>query len=130
MATHTGSEGIVKISANTVAETKSWTLEETAATIPDSAMGDTHETFKTGLRGWSGSIDCFYDPSDADGQEALAIGDVVVVNLYPTGDGSGDQEFSGNAIVTGISRQAAHDGMIDAAFSYQGSGVLTKGAVA
>ena len=49
MATHAGSEGTVKSGSNTVAEIRSFSLEESADTIEDTTMGDTSRTYLTGL---------------------------------------------------------------------------------
>ena len=44
MATHTGSEGTVKVGANAIAEIRSYSLEDTADTVEDTSMGDTYRT--------------------------------------------------------------------------------------
>lgn len=129
MANHQGSEGIVKVGANTVAEVRSWQLSESADTIEDTAMGDTSKTFRSGLTEWEGSMECYWDETDTNGQEALTSGASVTLNLYPEGDTSGDTFFTGSAIVTGISRQASHDGMVEASFNYKGTGDLTQNTV-
>ena len=49
MATHTGSEGLIKIGANTLGELRSYSLETTGDTIEDTTMGDSARTYKTGL---------------------------------------------------------------------------------
>lgn len=126
MANHTGSEGTVKIGTNTVAEIRSWSIEESADTIEDTAMGDTARTFRTGLTAWSGSLDCWWDETDTTGQGALTVGAQVTLNVYPEGATVGDTYYTGTAIVTGISRQAAFDGMVEASFSFQGTGALTE----
>ena len=55
MATHTGSEGLIKIGANTLGELRSYSLETTGDTIEDTSMGDSARTYKTGLTAWSGT---------------------------------------------------------------------------
>ena len=57
MATHTGSEGTVKIGANAIAEIRSYSIEETGDTIEDTTMGDSARTYKAGLKDFSGSIE-------------------------------------------------------------------------
>jgi hypothetical protein len=49
MATHTGSEGVIKIGSTVLGELRSYTLESTSDTIEDTSLGDTSRTFKTGL---------------------------------------------------------------------------------
>lgn len=126
MATHTGSEGTVKVGANTVLEIRSWTIETTADTAEDTTMGDSWRTFKTTLKGWSGSVDCFWDETDTTGQGALVEGAEVTMNVYPEGATTGDVYYTGTAIVTGVSRTASFDGLVEASFSFQGTGALTQ----
>ena len=128
MSNHTGSEGTVKIGTDTLAEIKSFSIEESADTIEDTTLGDTARTFKSGLTGWSGSVECFWDETDT-AQIALTIGASVTLDVYPEGATSGDTHYSGTALVTGITRQASLDGMVEASFSFQGTGALTSATV-
>ena len=130
MANHTGSEGSVEISANVIAEVRSWSIAEAGDTIEDSTMGDSWRTFKAGLKGWSGSIECWWDETDTTGQGALTTGAEVTLNLYPEGNTSTNTFYSGLAIVTSIDRSASLDGMVEASFSFTGNGVLTEDVVA
>ena len=129
MANHKGSEGLVKIGANTVAEVKSWNLNESASTIDTTEIGDSARTKTIGTTEWSGSVDCFWDETDTNGQIAMAVGGSVTLNLYPEGATSADIFYTGTALMTGVSRSAAVDGMVEASFSFEGDGALTEGAV-
>jgi hypothetical protein len=129
MATHTGSEGVVKISANTIAEVRSWTLTETADTIEDSTMGDAYRTYKVGMKTFTGSIVCYWDETDTTGQMALTAGASVTLNLYPEGATTGDTYYTGTVLVTSIEATASFDGMVEATFNFQGTGALTKSTV-
>ena len=130
MATHKGSEGVVKVGANTVAEVRSWTIAESADTLEDTSMGDTARTFKSSLTTFTGSMDVFWDETDDTGQGALTIGAEVTFNVYPEGDTSGDTYYTGTAIVTEVSRTAAFDGLVEASISLQGTGALSESTVA
>ena len=44
MANHKGSEGVVKIGSDTIAEVKDWSFDETADTTEDTVMGDAART--------------------------------------------------------------------------------------
>ena len=77
MATHAGSEGTVKSGANAVAEIRSFTLEESADTIEDTTMGDSSRTYLASLKTFSGSVDCFWDETDTDGQVSFAVGALI-----------------------------------------------------
>ena len=129
MATHKGSEGTVKVGSNAVAEIKSYSLEESSDTLEDTAMGDSARTYKPSLTSFSGSLDVFWDETDTSGQGALSIGSEVTLNVYPEGDASGDTYYTGSAIVTGVSRSASFDGLVEASISVQGNGALTSTTV-
>jgi hypothetical protein len=128
MATHKGSEGVVKVGANTIAELKSYSIEETANTIDTTTLGDSSETHVTGLKKWSGSADCFWDETDTNGQLALTIGSSVTMNFYPEGATTGDRYATGTATVVGASVNAESDGIVETSFSFTGTGDLTWGA--
>jgi predicted secreted protein len=125
MANHTGSEGTVKVGSNAVAEIRSFSVDMTADTIEDSTMGDSWRTYKSVLKTWSGSIDCYWDETDATGQGALVAGTEVTLNLYPEGSTTGDKYYTGTAIVTGMTVTQSFDGMVETTFSFQGNGALT-----
>ena len=130
MATHKGSEGIVKVgSSNVVAEIRSYSIEESADTLEDTSMGDSARTYKPSLTSFSGSLDVFWDETDSSGQGALSIGSEVTLNVYPEGDTAGDTYYTGSAIVTGVSRTGAFDGLVEASISVQGNGALTESTV-
>lgn len=130
MATHTGSEGTVKVGSNAIAEIRSFSIEETADTLEDTTMGDTARTYKSSLTSFSGSIDVFWDETDTTGQGALTIGAEVTLNLYPEGDTSGDTYLTGTAIVTSRSVSSSFDGLVEMSISVQGTGALSTTTVA
>lgn len=130
MAKIKGRDGTVKVGASTIAEIKDWSLEETASTDDGTTINDTHAQRDAGLISWSGSVNCFYDPSDTTGQDYLTAGSTVTLNLYPGGDTSGQEERTGTAIVTSVSTSGQNEGYVEASFSFEGSGVLARGTVA
>ena len=129
MASHIGRDGIVKVGANTVAEVKSFSIEESADTVETTKMTDVARSHAITLTSFSGSLDCFWDETDTTGQGALTIGASVTLALYPEGDTTGDTFYSGTALVTGVSRSASFDGMVEASISVQGTGALTAATV-
>ena len=129
MATHKGSEGTVKVGSNAVAEIRSYSIEESADTLEDTSMGNTSRSYKSSLTSFSGSLDVFWDETDTSGQGALTIGSEVTLSVYPEGDTAGDTYYTGSAIVTGVSRSASFDGLIEASISVQGNGALTSTTV-
>ncbi len=128
MATHTGSEGTIKIGANTLGELRSFTLETTAETIEDTSMGDTSRTYKVGLKTFTGTASVFFDETDT-AQPSLVAGAEITLNVYPEGASSGDTYYTGSAIVTGRTINSSFDGMVEMEISYQGTGALTESTV-
>jgi len=129
MATHKGSEGLVKVGSATVAEVKSYSLEESADTLETTKMGDAARTYLPSLTSFSGSVDCFWDETDSAGQVALSVGASVTLVFYPEGAASGDTYYSGTALVTGKTITGSFDGMVEASISVQGTGALSTATV-
>jgi predicted secreted protein len=130
MATHTGSEGTVRVGAsNDILEIRSYSVEETADTVEDTSMGDSYRTHKTTLKAWTGTVDVFWDETDSTGQGALTVGSEVTVRFMPEGTGGGDAYLSGSAIVTGKTISASFDGMVESTITLQGTGALTTTTV-
>lgn len=129
MATHKGSEGTVKSGANAIAEIRSYTITETADTLEDTTMGDASRTYLASLKTFSGSIECFWDETDTNGQLTLDVGATVTINIYPEGSTTGDMYYTGSVIVTEKSITASFDGMVEASFSFQGTGALSETTV-
>jgi hypothetical protein len=127
MATHTGSEGTVRVgTTNNVLEIRSYSIEETADTAEDTAMGDSYRTFKTTLKAWTGSIDVFWDELDTTGQGALIVGSEVAIRFMPEGATAGDTYLFGQAIVTGKTVTGSFDGMVESTITVQGTGALAS----
>ena len=129
MATHKGSEGLVKIGSNTVAEVTGFSFDETADTIEDTELSDSARTYVTDYTSSSGSVDCMWDETDTTGQGAMTIGSSVTLNLYPEGSDSGDTYYTVTALITGINRANAMGSMVTASFSFQGTGAMTSTTV-
>lgn len=129
MANHRGSEGIVTVGGNVVAELLSWTVDETGDTIEDSELSDTAKTFVSDMTSWTASIECQWDETDTTGQGAMTIGATVACVFLPEGNVSGDVSRSGSAIITGKSQGNAKGAMVTQSFSLQGTGALTDGTV-
>ena len=129
MATHTGSEGLIKIGANTLGELRSYSLETTGDTIEDTTMGDSARTYKTGLTSWTGTASLYMDEADT-AQIALTVGSEITVAFYFEGNQTGDKYYTGTAIVTGKSVSASFDGLVESEISFQGTGTLSLSTAA
>ena len=123
MAIHKGSEGTVHVGTDAVAEIRSYSVEETADTLETTSMGDSARTHLASLTSFSGSLDVYWDEVDT-AQIALTVGTSVTLKFYPEGTASSAKYYSGTAIVTGVSRSASFDGLVEASISVQGTGVL------
>lgn len=128
MATISGSAGLVKVAAATVAELTGFSIEETANTIGDTQLTDTADTHLAGRTSFSGSIDCNFDSSDSTGQEAMTIGASISLTFQPAGTGSGLPEYTGTATITGRSMAIADETTVSQSFSITGNGALTRGS--
>jgi hypothetical protein len=129
MATHIGRDGVVKVGANSIAELRSFSIDETGDTVEDTVMTDTARSFISTLTSFTGSADVYWDETDTSAQGALTVGASVTIGFYPEGDTAGDTYYSGTCIVTGVSRSASFDGMVEASITFQGSGALTASTV-
>tara|TARA_R100000808_G_scaffold15919_1_gene36269 strand:- start:1018 stop:1407 length:390 start_codon:yes stop_codon:yes gene_type:complete len=127
MATFHGNSGVAKVGANTVAEVRSFSVTETMETADDTSMGDSYRSFKAGHGSWSATIECLWDDTDSNGQEAMAIGESITLNLYPEGAGSGADQIQGTAIVTEVGVAVASEDIVTRSISLQGSGGITHG---
>jgi hypothetical protein len=123
MATYKGSDGVVTIGGTAVGEIRSFSVEESADTIEDTAMGDTSRSYKSSLKSFSASIDALFDNDDS-GQDALTIGSEVACIFRSQGTGSTNMERSGTGIVTGVSINQSYDGLVETSFTLQGTGAL------
>ena len=129
MATHKGSEGTVKSGANAIAEIRSYTITESADVLEDTTLGDSSRTYLASLKTFTGSIECYWDETDTNGQLTLDPGSTVTINVYPEGSTSGDTYYTGSVIITEKSITASFDGMVEASFAFQGTGALSETTV-
>ena len=126
MAVHKGSEGVVKVGSDTVAEVTGFSFDETSDTIESTALSNSARSYVADYVTFSGTVDCMWDETDTSGQGAMTVGSTVTLNLYPEGSGSGATYYTGSAIITSISRANAMGSIVTASFSFQGSNALTS----
>lgn len=137
MATFTGENGTVKVidsndsaGGTNIAEVRSWTVDHTKDVIEDTVMGDAARTYKSGLHQFTGSMEVIYDSTHTsnayhafDPSNDTTLG----VEFYPS-ETTGEK-FTGNVIVTSVSRTASFDDLVTATVSFQGTGALTTSSV-
>lgn len=129
MAIIHGKDGIVKIGVTDFAHVQSWNLDVTADVTEAYSMGEEWKDAGVGVKGWSGSLECYYDPANAT-QDDIEVGTVVALNLYPGGDDTGASYYSGSAVVSGIPLSGAKDGWVAITFNFTGKGALAKAVAA
>lgn len=134
MASLTGNAGVIKMDDNTgtiqtIAEVRSYSIEQTTDTIENTVMTDGTRQYVKGLSTFSGSADVYFDAThistvdiDPTAGSVGATNKIVTLEIYPTGSGT---KWSGEVIVTGYSVSASFDGMIEASISFQGTGAIT-----
>lgn len=133
MATKTGASGIIKFSAIggsevAIAAVRSFTYDGSADTIESTFMGNSVRTYLPSLTTNTLSVDVYWDEADPT-QLLLDEGFSCLVEVFPTGGGSGETFFSGNGIVTSKSITGSFDGMVEASFTVQFNGAVTESQV-
>lgn len=122
MASYKGCEGVIKVGTDTVAEVRSWNLDETVEVLDGSALGSCAKVKKAGMTDGTGSITCLWDDADTVGQGAMTIKAEVELNLYPKGSDIGDSLVTFQALITGAGISASYDGLIEKTFDYEATG--------
>ena len=126
MANHHGTEGLVRVGANTVAEVNGFSFTSTAEYAEDTNLSDTAKTYNvTAITSWNGTVSAFWDETDTNGQVALAPGANVALVLAPEGIDSGDTRWSGNALITEITRNVQRGATTEITFNFIGNGTLS-----
>lgn len=124
-----GNKGYVSIGSDEL-KVKNFSLTKTAPVTDDTAIGDDWETKITGApKSWSGSLTCSLKKNSA-AQTALAVGAEVTVNLYANGNASGEDYFSGSAIVESIDHSQDFSDTANVTFNFVGNGALNEETVA
>lgn len=129
MATYTGENGQVKLGTDSTGETavsevRSWTVEHTKDVIEDTVMGDAARTYKSGLHQFTGTMEVVYDDGHSAASDAFRPDSdaALYVEFFP--NSSSGEKFTGQVIVTSVSRTASFDDLVTASVSFQGTGAL------
>lgn len=142
MATVQGFDGVLNFSDsdNTLTDAvignlRNFSIETTQDTIETTTMTDGgHRTYKPGLSTFTISGDVFFDYTDPvqAAMEQLTSKDdsttandaVATFEAYPSGSATGNAKYSGSCVITSWSVTSSVDGIVEASFSAQGTGVL------
>ncbi|TPN79964.1 hypothetical protein [Mesorhizobium sp. B1-1-2] len=125
-----GKNGVVKFANNAIGHRTSISYNEAVDTASTTAMGSEAQTHEVGIPGWSGKVDCIYDPADANGQALVLIGSSIAIGFYLQGDASGLTFVSGTASITSIDGSADLTNAAKLSFGVTGNGPLTYDVVA
>jgi len=128
MATHHGKEGVVTAGGTGIGELTGFTLETTADVVEDTQLSDSTKSFVAGRTSFSGTLEMSYDETDSP-QQTLTAGSSISFVLLPEGNTSGDEDFTGTGIVTGMSINDALDSIVTRSITFQGTGALTRSTV-
>ena len=126
---YAGSGGVVKADVTggtpaAVGNVSKFDIEESCDVLAAAAMGDTHEDPVAGILKFSGTIDAYYDPADAQ-LILLRAGTIIDFELIP----ESGFDFTGTALVTNVKWNVDVKDTISVSITLEGKGALTFGAV-
>jgi predicted secreted protein len=130
MATITGENGKVMFGADSggamtqVLEVRSWTVEHTKDVIENTSMSSGGaRTYLSGLHAFTGTMECIYDTTQSQDVSIFnpASDSTVAVEFYPNTTGV---KYTGDVIVTSVSRTASFDDLVTVSVAFQGNGIL------
>lgn len=138
MPTFRGQDGSVKISGTPtdilIGQVFAWTVVEDFGALETSVMGTVWRSYRPGMPGWNGTLQARFDSADV-GQKELwdrltgptPEGTLAGVEFHWETQGAslGDKYLSGDVIITGVTLTAEYTNIIEANFSFQGTGTLT-----
>lgn len=102
MAVLEGWKGVITIGGNTIAQIRDYTENVAAAMMDATVMGVEYEQWNAGPTSGTIEINCYMDPADTNGQEALTQGASVTVALQPNGTGSGEPQSTYTGLVENL----------------------------
>ena len=108
-------------------EIRSFAIDTSLGTIDVSTLSSDWKKYLVGQAGWSGSLECFYDPTDeaqADLVSKARAGTLCTVTVQPLGAGTGKTQLSGTCYVTAMSIAGATEDAVGLSISFQGTGEL------
>lgn len=134
MTTFKGKDGTMSVGATVgtalaVGELRSFEIETKSASTEATRMGQDWEVHVPTIKSWSGSAEVWWDHADT-GQDALVVGAVVHLNMFPAGNGAPvtDVYLHGDAIIESVSQKQSHDGLVERSVTFKGTGNLVEAA--
>ncbi len=112
-----GKLGEVRVGGTTVAGMKSWTVDYVVDAMETTDFADAGvKSFIAGISEWAGSFEGYKDAAPT------AIGAEIALILKESTDAT--QQYTGQAILTGIHETVSIDGVITEAYDFQGTQAL------
>jgi len=118
-------------SLSVVGGLQEYSLTEEAEEVDTSEIGSCVKKSVAGSVSRSLSMSGFYAPADGN-QGDLSIGNIVDVEIYPAGSGSGSEYFAtttGGATVLSVERGGSNDGLVSLSLSLKINGAMTTTSV-
>lgn len=113
-----GYGGSVSVGGSTVAGIRAWNLDYTVATAEGTGFdSDGNKEFKPTLKEWAGNFEGHKDGAP------LSIGSEVALILNESD--TANQNWSGQAIITGIHPSVTLENLVAYTYDFQGTGALT-----
>ncbi len=112
-------------------EVRSFSIETALGTIDASTLATDWKKYLVGQAGWSGSLECFYDPTNtaqADLVSKARAGTICTIAVQPLGIGVGKTQLSGTCYMTSMGISGATEDAVGVSFSFQGTGELALAA--
>ena len=128
MSKITGRDGVFKLNDQDLGEVRNWSIDVTGEAAEASVIGTTWREFLGTVRGFGGTFELYYNKEDL-GQGEIVAGEVITFEVYPEGEGIGNELISGSAVITGSTKSASFDGMTESTVTIQGTGELVVGDV-
>lgn len=123
MAAIKGQFGLIKAGGSTVAEVRSFTVNQTATLEDNTGIEQEWKEFFVTNTEWAAQISIFWD----DANTALfPIGSTVSVVFYPLHETDENSRYFGNGIVVSRQITGQFDTMVEATISIVGDGDLTQ----
>ena len=106
-----------------------WEYEETVNIEDVSEIGDCTVTEVAGAKRTAGNIEAYWDVA-AGNQAMFVVGDTIVLELYPGGNGSGATFYkTSTCLVTSLSRSGGTEGAVTNNFGFTINGGFTTTTV-
>lgn len=140
MAVLTGEKGTVKVDNNdsatpvAIADVRSWTITHTADTIETTSMDSGGaRTYAKGLTQFTGSMEVVYNDNHVATNGAVfnpeeSQDGTLSIEFFTSTD-AGAKKYTGECLVTSVTRTSSYDDLITATVDFQGSGSLVETAV-